>query len=649
MQPFVRHRGRAVAIVLLAAAVLLAFWPVLHHDFNKYDDTKYVTRNGRIKDGITPDSLRWAFTSFHASNWHPLTWISHMLDWRLYGASAGGHHATSLLLHLLNTWLLFLVLEAATGRTGRSAAVAALFAVHPLHVESVAWIAERKDVLSTFFWLLATLAYVRHFRSRGTGKSVAVAVLFGLGLMAKPMLVTLPFTLLLLDAWPLGRFDGPRAGKVFGRIPAGLLSEKIPLFVLAAASCVVTVLAQRGTIGSVERYPVLVRVANAAVSYAAYLVKTAWPTDLAVFYPYRGLAPAWQLAGSVAALALVTVAAFRLRRERPYLLVGWLWYLGTLVPVIGLVQVGKQSMADRYTYVPLVGIFVIVVWAMVDAIGALARSRDGSRGPAAAGGPDPLWLLVPAVAVVLPLMAATRAQLLHWRDPVTLFERAVAVAESDVAHANLGEALLSLDRNDEAEIQFRAALRMDPGVAEAHNGLGLILEGRGRLDEARQDYEEAVRIRPSYAIAQRNLGRLLAAMGRTDDAIAHDEAALALDPSDSQAHASLGAALASKGRLEDAVAHYEAALRGDPDSPETHNNLGSALSRLNRGDEAYRHFREAIRLRPDYAIAHYNLATELHFMGRFGEAWDEVRAARRLGFVPPQRFLDMLYSKMPEP
>ncbi len=642
MQPLPRHRGRAAALVSLALVVLAAFWPVLHHGFNEYDDTKYVTRNGSIKGGLTPESVAWAFTSMRASNWHPLTWISHIIDWSLYGASAGGHHATSLLLHLLNTWLLFLVLDAATGRTGRSAVVAALFAVHPLHVESVAWIAERKDVLSTFFWLLATLVYVRRVRSSGSGGSVAVAAIFALGLMAKPMLVSLPFTLLLLDAWPLGRLGAPHGQGAPARLPLRLLAEKLPLFVLAAASCVVTLVAQHGTIGSVERFPLAGRVANAVVSCAAYLVRTVWPTGLSVFYPYRGSPPAWQVAGAAALLALATWAAYRLRRDRPYVAVGWLWYLGTLVPVIGLVQVGLQSMADRYTYVPLVGIFVIAVWGTADALAALARTASGR------GEPDPAWLLVPAVAVLLPLAAATRVQLRHWQSAVTLFERAVAVADSDVARANLGEALLGLGRNDEAEAQLRAAVRMNPALAEAHNGLGVILEGRGDLEEARRHYEEAVRIRPTYAIAQRNLGRVLAAEGRADEAIAHDEAALALDPSDAQAHASLGAALASRGRLEEAVAHYEAALREDAGSAETHNNLGSALSRLNRGDEAYRHFREAVRLKPDYAIAHYNLATELYFMGRFAEAWDEVRAARRLGFAPPQRFLDMLSAKMPE-
>jgi tetratricopeptide (TPR) repeat protein len=650
MQRSARARGRILTVALLSAVTLAAFWPVLHHDFNECDDTQYVTRNGHVKGGFTAGSLRWAFTSFYASNWHPLTWLSHMLDWRLFGSAAGGHHFTSLLLHLLNTCLLFLILDRTTGATGRSAVVAALFAVHPLHVESVAWVAERKDVLSTLFWMLATLAYVRRARAPRPVDRWAVAILFALGLAAKPMLVTLPFALLLLDYWPLGRWGWDDSRRALPRIPPSLFREKTPLFLLSAASCAVTVAAQYRAIASIERYPVADRVANALVSYVAYLGKTLWPAGLAVFYPRtEPFAASWKVAAAALLLALATGAAFMLRRTRPYVLFGWLWYLGTLVPVIGLVQVGRQSMADRYTYVPLIGIFVIAVWGAADGLRALARSGASRRGERAPAARDSASMLLPAAIVLLPLMVATRAQLGHWRDAVTLFERAVGVADSGVARTNLGEALLNRERNAEAAEQFRAALRLDPSLSEAHNSLGLILEGEGRPDEALQHYEEAVRLRPGYGVAHRNLGRLLGSLGRFDDAVAHDERAVEIDPGDAEAHASLGVALASKGRFEEAALHYEASLLIDPRSPEVHNNLGSALSRLGRGDDAFRHFAEAVRLRPGYAIARYNLATELYARGRLAEAWEEVRRARALGFSPPRRFIEMLAAKMPEP
>ncbi|MBZ5640189.1 MAG: tetratricopeptide repeat protein [Acidobacteriia bacterium] len=641
---------RLLVLALLAAGTLAAFWPVLHHDFDEYDDAQYVTRNAHVRGGLTSGGVAWALTSFYASNWHPLTWMSHMLDWRLYGANAGGHHVTSLLLHLLNSCLLFLILHRATGVPGRSAVVAALFAVHPLHVESVAWIAERKDVLSTLFWMLATLAYVRRVPGSGIADRAAVAILFALGLSAKPMLVTLPFTLLLLDFWPLGRWGRDGSARAFPRIPSALLREKLPLFVLSAASCAVTIAAQHRALASMERYPAGVRTGNALVSYAAYLGKTVWPAALSVFYPHtEALAAPLRVAISTLVLVAATVAAFLLRRTRPYVIFGWLWYLGTLVPVIGLVQVGKQAMADRYTYVPLIGIFVIAVWGAADALGALARLRASGGGKRARADQDAAWMALPAAMVLVPLMLATRGQLAYWRDAVTLFTRAVTVADSAVARTNLGEALLNRDRTAEAEEQFRAALRIDPSASEAHNSLGFILEKEGRPDDALRFYKEATRLEPGYAIAHRNLGRLLARLGRLDEAVVHDERSVALDPGDAETLAGLGVALASLGRFGEAALRYEAALRIDPRSPEVENNLGTALSRLGRGDEAFRHFAEAVRLKPGYAVAHYNLATALYDRGAFAEAWTEVRRARALGFLPPPRFLEMLAAKMPEP
>jgi hypothetical protein len=376
------------------------FAPVLRNEFTSYDDRTYVSANRHIQRGLSAEAVRWAFTTTRAANWHPVTWVSHMIDVTVFGLAPGPAHAVNLALHVANVLLLFVFFARTTGAAGRSAVVAALFAVHPLHVESVAWIAERKDVLSTLFWLLATWEYVEYARSRSTGRLALVAFLMALGLLAKPMLVTLPFTLLLLDRWPLGRASaGWKA----------LVVEKLPLFALSIAACVATFLAQQagGAVASVERFPAPVRVANAIWSYVAYLELTLWPRRLAVFYPHPGSSlPAWKVALAASILAAMTSLAVMLRRSRPYVLTGWLWYVGTLVPVIGLVQVGNQGMADRYTYVPLIGIFVIVAWT---------AASWGSH------------TTIPAVAVVLALAAAARAQVMEWRDTVTVFTHALAV------------------------------------------------------------------------------------------------------------------------------------------------------------------------------------------------------------------------------
>ncbi len=615
---------RPLALALLVALTLVAFWPLLGHEFDEYDDVKYVTRNRHVQEGLTPESVAWAFTTFEASNWHPVTWMSHMLDWQLFGPNPHGHHAVSLLLHLANVGLLFLALEIATRETWRSAAVAALFAVHPLHVESVAWVAERKDLLSTLFWLLAILAYLKRARAPRPGSLWPVAAFMALGLMAKPMLVTLPFTLLLLDTWPLGRLASRSDLRP-------LVREKIALFALSVASCVVTLVAQRRAIGSFEHFPLASRIGNALVSYVAYLGKTLWPIDLAVFYPYpSGSIPAWKSAGAALILIIVTTLAVRVRRRHPYVLTGWLWYVVTLIPVIGIVQVGRQAMADRYTYVPLIGVFVIAVWGAAELLPAR-------------------WAALPAAVALLALVVTTRISLRPWHDAVALFHHAVEVAESGIARTNLGEALLNRGRSGEAEEQFRAALRLDPSIHEAENSLGLILERAGRNDEAMTHYETAVRLSPVYATAHRNFGRLLGRVNRLDEAIEQDKAALALNPNDAESHANLALALASKGRPAEAIPHYEAALAATPDSPELHNNLGSALSRVGRNDEALRHFAEAVRLRPGYGTAHFNLAAAMYLTGRFADSWREVRAAQRAGYEPPPGFLDMLAAKMPAP
>jgi tetratricopeptide (TPR) repeat protein len=555
MEDSSRHSARLTALLLLVIAVGTAFWPVLHNGFVSYDDEKYVTRNRHVQMGLGAESLRWALTTFEAANWHPLTWASHMLDWQLWGERPLGHHLSSLLLHLSNTLLLFLLLERMTRAVWRSALVAALFGVHPLHVESVAWVAERKDVLSTLFWLLTIGAYLRYARDPSVRRYAVLSISLTLGLCSKPMLVTVPFTLLLLDYWPLGRWSADTQGRTALR----LIREKLPLFLLSAAASVVTLVAQRSAraLGTLDSYSLSDRLANAAVSYSAYLWKAIWPVSLAVHYPHpREALPAWMPLFAALLLVAITVSVFRVRRRCPYLLIGWLWYLGTLVPVIGLVQVGQQAMADRYSYVPLIGPFIMLAWGVPDLLAGVGRS-DG-----APPRPRRVALALVSGAVVVMLIVATWFQLRHWRDSVTLFERALAVTESNaVAHNGLGLALATAGRPEEAIPHYRAALEIQPRHAEAHNNLAGALAVSGRVDEAIGHYERALSIDRRYPEALNNLGVALAQQGRVAEALERFRAALAIRPDYGKAHANLAAALYTAGDDEAAWREIDLARR----------------------------------------------------------------------------------------
>jgi Flp pilus assembly protein TadD len=615
----------AVALVVLT---FVAYSDVRHLQFVPLDDQAYVYENPHVTAGLTIDGLRWALTTGDQANWHPLTWLSHMLDVQLFGVNAGYHHLTSLAIHTLNTLLLFFLLARTTGAVGRSACVAALFAVHPLHVESVAWIAERKDVLSTFFWLLTTGAYVWYARTPGRWRYTAVVSGLALGLMSKPMLVTLPFVLLLLDVWPLGRvsfagvqLDGKRSDTRTARAQTALalIREKIPLFVLAACSSVITLLVQSrgGAVRPIDILPIGVRVANALTSYVLYLVKAVWPSRLAVFYPYDKSIHLWQWCGALAVLAAITWLVIRARRRQPYLLVGWLWYLGTLVPVIGLVQVGSQSMADRYTYVPLIGVLVMGVWGASDVVARWTGRRVAL--PAA------------AVAIVIACTVATQAQVTHWQDAWALWTHALAVTrDNEAAHIAVGAMQGMQGRNEDAVAHFKEALRIAPDSASAHRALGLALINLGRFDEAVEHLSMAVRYRPTFADAQSDLGVALAELGRPGEAIPRYLEALRLDPNRPATHRSLGLALMTFGRAEEAIAHYQDALRLQPDSARTHNDLGFALMAVGRNDEAKDHFVRALRLDPDLAEAHDNLGFALAAEGRGAEAMPHLVEAVRL-------------------
>lgn len=566
----------AAGLLLLVA---IAYGGATRNGFVAYDDGVYVSDNPHVRSGLSGGSVAWAFTTFENSNWHPLTWLSHMADVEMFGLDAGRHHVTSVVLHAASSILLFLLLGAMTGTTWRPALVAALFAVHPLHVESVAWIAERKDVLSTLLGLLALTAWLRWLRSSRKAAYGAAIAFYAASLMAKPMLVTFPFLLMLLDFWPLERAAFPPRWK-----------EKLPLLALSAASCVVTIAAQRagGALQTLERIPLPSRLANAAVTYATYLVKTIRPSPLAVFYPYPSSGhPVWEVVVAVVLLAAITAAAFRFRSAAPWALTGWLFYLVALVPVIGIVQVGEQSMADRYTYLPLVGVFVVVAWGA----GAIAE-----RGRAA--------LSTASCVALAALVVLTRGQVALWSDSVTLFTHAIAVTDGNWAmRNNLGGVLSREGKSDAALAQFEEVARLRPEFAEGQYNLALELANRGSLPEAIDRYQRALRLRPDYVEAHYNLGNALLHAKRLDDAIREYGEALRLRPGDARAHNNLAIALARAGRDPEAIEHYREAVRLEPGFAEAHFNLGGALVRAGRPEEALEELRAAVRARPDYVEA----------------------------------------------
>jgi Flp pilus assembly protein TadD len=614
------HRTPLICLALVVA-VFAVFWQVHTHDFVNFDDQEYVTDNPHVRAGLTVQGTAWAFTTFDAGNWHPLTWLSHMLDCQLFGLNPAGHHLASVVLHLANTLLLLLILHRMTGALWRSALVAALFAIHPLHVESVAWVAERKDVLSTLFWLLTIWAYLGYVKRPSPGRYLLVLFAFACGLMAKPMVVTLPFVLLLLDYWPLARMDRglphggenlqPHAAGGSGERPVTLLRllwEKVPLLALSAVSSVVTFIAQRsgGAVEILDVVPVESRLGNALVSYVKYIGKMLWPNHLAIFYPHPGDSPPWwQTAEAALLLTCITLLVVREARRRPHLITGWLWYVGTLVPVIGMVQVGGQAMADRYTYVPLIGLFVVVAWSLAD----LAKTWRYGR----------LASVVAVGATLSVLTICTWKQVRYWGNSLTLFEHALRVTTNNfVAENNLANALVSQNRLQEAIPHYARAIEIKPTHVEAYNNMGVLLASQGRFREASAYYLRALELKPDSAETHNNLGVALVQLGKVEEATLHYLKATKLKPDYAEAHNNLGNALAEQGRLREAVPYFEKALILNPSYPQAHNNLGVALARQGRLEEAILHFKKALQLKPDFAQASDNLALAL----------DEAGAAR---------------------
>jgi Flp pilus assembly protein TadD len=620
-------RARVVGVVCcLGLAIGFVYAPVRSHEFVNFDDAQYVSENSQVAGGLTWPGVRWAFTTTHAGNWHPLTWISHMLDVEVHGLDAGGHHVTSALIHLANALLLFGLFHRLTGAVGRCAFVAAGFALHPLHVESVAWVAERKDVLSAFFGLLTLHAYVHFVRRPTASRYLLIATGFACALMSKPMPVTLPFIMLLLDIWPLARVGLARSasdGTDARRSWRSLLVEKAPLFLMAAASSSVTLAVQHaaGAVRPLEALPAARRAANAALSYVSYVCAAVWPAGLAPLYPYPASIAAWKVVAAALALAAVTALAVRRAGRRPYVLVGWLWYLGMLVPVIGLVQVGSQPQADRYTYLPLVGLLVAMAWTVREGIAAAVPGRRGIR----------ILAVLAASAAVTAWAVAARAQVLTWKDSVTLWEHTLRVTEDNHrAHNNLGHALARAGRTREAVAHYGEALRLRPGYPEAHNNLALALAGEGRLEDAIDHYRAALRGVPDYAEAHNNLGLALASQGRLDAAAAQLEQAVRVAPASPEAHNNLGSVLARRRQYDAAARHLREALRLAPDHAEAHENLALSLAEQGRASEAAGHYREALRSRPHSPRAHVGLGHLLVRQGQYAEAAAHYEAALRL-------------------
>jgi Flp pilus assembly protein TadD len=623
MKSSISEKKTLPILLFLVVVTLLAYWQVSHNEFISFDDDLYITNNGLILNGVTIEGIRWAFTTYHAYNWHPLTWISHMLDVQLFGLNPRWHHLTNLFLHIANTLLLFFVFHRMTKALWKSALVAALFALHPIHVESVAWAAERKDVLSTFFWMLTMGAYVYYVERPGYKRYLFVLAFFLLGLMSKPMLVTLPFVLLLLDFWPLKRFEqrmsapkvraavskmasadkrkekskkksalksaaetqNPQAGTGQWTWIRPLLWEKIPLFVLTALSCILTYLAQEkgGLVVPIKVLPLGARISNAFISYIHYIAKMIWPVDLAFFYPLPWMQPLWQVIGAAMLFLAASFMAIRWAKRFPYLMVGWLWYVGTLVPVIGIVQVATQAMADRYTYVPLIGLFIIIAWGIPELLRRWRWRKEA--------------LVAASASILLCLTTVTYVQVGYWQNSLTLFDHTLRVTnENSLIYNNRGALYVSLGNYIQAIADLDRAIEINPKYAQAYSNRGAAYDSLGNFTRAIQDYDRAIEIAPQYAKAYSNRGNAYINIGNYIQAIADLDRAIKINPKYANAYNNRGFAFGKLGNFTRAIQDYDRAIEINPKYAEAYVNRGGAYCLLGKNEHGIDDLKTAVKL-----------------------------------------------------
>jgi tetratricopeptide (TPR) repeat protein len=603
-------RWTVIGVCLFLAVITLAvFGRTFYYGFVNFDDNLYVYENPVVQKGLTWEGFRWALTYGKIGHWHPLTWVSHMLDCQLYGLNPGGHHLTNVLLHTAAAILLFLVLRRMTGFLWRSAFVAAVFAIHPLHVESVAWVSERKDVLSGVFFMLTLGAYVRYVRRPPSMiRYGAVVLLFALGLLSKNMLVTLPFVLLLLDYWPLNRFSDFSFQVMLRRV-----AEKTPLFVLTVGSCVATALVPEKL--TAERLPFGLRMENAVVSYVTYLWQMIHPFGLPCLYPNpANYLPFWQVAGAVGLLLAISGAVFAFRKTHPYFVVGWLWYLGMMIPVIGIVQIANYAHADRYTYLPQIGLYLLLTWAAADLCAGWRHRRVVLGGC--------------STVILVALIFCTRTQASYWRNSESLWTHTLACTSGNyIAHNDLGEDLLQKGRLDEAMDHFKKAVKIAPTYADGYYNLGNALMQIGHLGEAMELFRKVLEIQPSHIKANNNLGVALMRSGRPDEAIAYCQKAIDLNPDYAEAHYNLGAVFGMLSRLEEAVEQYRKAIQLKPDYADAHGNLANVLAAQGRLEEAIPEYRRTLELVPDSAQAHFRFGQALQGQRNFEAAIQEYQKA----------------------
>lgn len=605
-------RYRTLLCVVLAIVTLGIYLQTGNHQFINFDDTIYVTENQHVQRGLTAANIAWAFTATAASNWHPVTWISHMADVQLFGMNPSGHHLTNVVIHTASALFLFLLLVQLTGVTWQSFFVAALFALHPLHVESVAWVAERKDVLSCFFMLLTIWFYVRYTKHKGTKLYLLALGTFALGLMAKPMLITLPGVLILLDYWPLQRIPSSKGSR-------SILVEKIPFFFLSIASAVITIYAQHhgGAMKNLDAIPLPLRMENAAVAYLQYIIKMFWPRDLALLYPFPSSIPLWESMGAGIILIAITLMVISFGKKLPYLAVGWFWYLITLVPVIGIVQVGGQSMADRYSYIPLIGLFIAISWGGTE----LFYGKHYQK----------MVLAFLGGVAVIACAAMTWHQLGYWKDNLTLYRHTLDVTSNNYLILNNYGIAMDESGDHEAALRlYQEALRVWPKSANAHINMGVVYDHEERFAEAVTQYREALRLQPDYVLAHINLAKALANMGNTTDAIMQFEQALKIDPNLPEAHLKLALIMMGTGNHNAAIQHYEAALKLDPHFVKAPVTMGVTLAKEGKMEEAAGYFAQAVQVDPNSVEAQFNLALALVKLGRNEEARQHFYQVLRL-------------------